>query len=86
MEKLHSLEYADGYRNALMDVLETLKNIDVDMKIHKRKRTAKEYTALIQCMLENRIILRENIDAFVRCSSNGGYEVYDSKLNKVVKT
>lgn len=77
-EKLFGIEYVQGYTAALQDVIETFENIDVDLKAHKRKRNAKTYLAIVQCMLDDRVILRENPKAFVRCNDavDGGFEVF----------
>lgn len=70
--------YVQGYTAALMDVLEVMENIQDDLKWHKRKQNYKTYKAIVGCMLHNRVILRENPTAFVRCSDNAkdGFEIY----------
>lgn len=70
--------YVQGYLAALQDVQTTIADIQEDLKLHKRKQCAKTYKAIIDCMIENRAILREEPDAFVRCNDNAknGYEVY----------
>lgn len=70
--------YIQGYTAALMDVLEVMKNIQDDLKRHKRKQNYKTYKAIVGCMLHNRVILRENPNAFVRCNDNAndGFEIY----------
>lgn len=67
--------YVQGYLAALQDVAKTIEDIQIDLKNHKRKQNAKTYKAIIECMIKNRSILREEPDAFVRCNENG-YEVY----------
>lgn len=76
--------YVQGYLAALQDVRETFEQIDGDMRRHGRKRTAKEYQKVLDTMIEGRSVLRENPDAFVRCRSDGGYEVFDAKTRTVV--
>lgn len=73
--------YVDGYRAALQDVLEVLDYIRVDLKLHKRKQNYKTYKAIVECMLANHAILREEPYAFVRCNDNvdGGFEVFIGK-------
>ena len=72
--------YVDGYRSALQDVLEVIDYIQDDLKTHKRKQNAKTYKAIVECMMENRTVLRENPKAFIRCKSDGGYELwYDQR-------
>lgn len=74
-------EYVQGYTAALQDVIDVFNYIDDDLKHHKRKRTAKTYQAIAKCMLDNRAILREEPNAFVRCNdkADGGFEVYVAK-------
>ncbi len=74
-------EYVQGYTSALQDVLKTIEDIQVDLKHHKRRQSAKTYKAIIECMIKNRAILREEPGAFVRCNDNadGGFEVYIEK-------
>lgn len=78
MEKIFGIEYVQGYTAALQDVLTTLECIQIDLKRHKRRQCYKTYKAIINCMLENRVILRENPDAFVRCNDDArnGFEIY----------
>lgn len=78
MDKMFSYEYVQGYTAALQDVLETIDDIQNDLKKHKRKQNSKTYKAIAECMLKNRVILREEPYAFVRCNDNveGGFEVY----------
>jgi len=76
--KMFGLEYVQGYTAALKDVCETIDQIQADLKIHKRKQNYKTYKAIIECMLENRVILRENPNAFIRCSDKekSGFEIF----------
>lgn len=78
MDKLFGIEYVQGYTAALQDVLTTLSQIQIDLKQHKIKQCYKTYRAIISCMLDNRVVLRENPDAFVRCndSAQTGFEIY----------
>lgn len=78
MDKSFGYEYVQGYTAALMDVINVFSYIDDDLKHHKRKRTAKTYQAITKCMLDNRVMLRKNPDAFIRCNDkvDGGFEVY----------
>lgn len=78
MTHMFSPEYVQGYTAALKDAIAVVDLIQYDMKQHKRKQNYKSYRAILRCMLENRTILREHPDAFVRCNDavEGGYEVY----------
>ena len=81
VDKMFSYEYVQGYTAALQDVLETINHIQDDLKIHKRKQNSKTYKAIVECMLKNRVILREEPYAFVRCNDNAedGYEIHISR-------
>ena len=74
--KLFGIEYVQGYTAAVQDVLKTIDYIEHDLKKHKRKQNLKTLKAIVECILKNRIILREEPNAFIRCNSEGGYEVY----------
>lgn len=70
--------YVQGYTAALQDVLEVFANIQMDLKLHSRKQNYKTYKGIVECMLENRTILRETADSFVRCTDRNdiGYEIW----------
>lgn len=82
MDVKFSHNYIYGYTAALQDVLKTISSdgFQFDLKSHKRKQNSKTYKALLECMIRNRAVLRENPDAFVRCNDkvDGGFEVYIS--------
>ena len=72
--------YANGYTRALLEVKEQLTPaMYEDMKRHKVKFNVKNVQAILDCMIENRELLRENPFAFVRCKKDGGFEVAVSK-------
>lgn len=72
--------YSNGYTKALLKVKEQLDNsMYEDMKRHKVKFNVKNVQAILDCMIENRELLRENPFAFVRCKKDGGFEVAISK-------
>lgn len=70
--------YVQGYTAALQDVLKTIDMIQMDLKCHKRRQNYKTYKAIIECMLKNRVVLREEPGAFVRCNDKAkdGFEIY----------
>ena len=70
--------YIQGYTAALQDALNTIDSIQVDLKHHKRRQSAKTYKAILECMIKNRTVLREVPGSFVRCNDkvDGGFEVY----------
>lgn len=76
--------YIQGYTAALQDVIDTINLIQPDLKEHHRRQSYKTYHGILECMLKNRTILRENPDAFVRCNDKveGGYEVYIQGIGK----
>ena len=79
--------YVQGYTAALQDVLEVFSNIQMDLKRHKRKQTYQTYKKIVECMLENRTILRETTDSFIRCTDHNetGYEVWRNIWTKYGK-
>lgn len=81
---VHGYTYVQGYLQALMDVKDVFQYIDLDMRMHKRKRTAAEYQEIIDLMIQGRQILRERPEVFIRCKSDGGYEFFDESKKEVV--
>ena len=81
---VHGYTYVQGYLQALMDVRDVFQYIDLDMRMHKRKRTAAEYQEIIDLMIQGRQILRERPEVFIRCKSGGGYEFFDESKKEVV--
>lgn len=81
MKRLFGPEYVQGYTAALQDVLATLESMPEDLKMHKRKQNIATLKAIVKCMLENRVVLREVPGAFIRCNNDvpGGFEVYIEK-------
>jgi len=83
MDKMFGFEYVQGYTAALQDVLDIISSdgFELDLKRHKRNHSQKTYKALLECMLQNRAILREEPDAFIRCNNDvpGGFECYIEK-------
>lgn len=83
-DKLFPLEYRQGYTKALQDVLSYFESHGflADLKKHKRKQTLKELSKFINCMIDNRIALQDNPDAFIRCNNEakGGYELWYDNL------
>ena len=77
-EPSFDLCYVQGYTAALQDVLKVIREIQPDLKYHKRKQNAKTYEGILQCMIENRTILRETTDSVVRCTDRNdtGYEIW----------
>lgn len=78
MDKLSPSLFVQGRTVALMDVLEIIDCVQSDLKRHKRKQNYKTYRAIIECMIENRTILREVTESFVRCKDdvNSDLEVF----------
>ena len=78
VERLFGSEYIHGYTAGIRMVMDTLEDIQVDMKLHKRKQNYKTYRAILDTILENRTLLREEPRAFVRCNDNAprGFEVF----------
>ncbi len=76
MKRLFGPEYVQGYTAALQDILATLESMLEDLKMHKRKQNIATLKAIVKCMLENRVVLREVPGAFIRCNNDvpGGFE------------
>lgn len=94
MEKLQDLIYAQGYRDALFRVISELEGMEQDIKTSRefpgrkkdlqKKGISYNYkTALkvVNFMLENRIVLRANNNAFVRTNpkTESGLEIFFEK-------
>ena len=79
--KLFGIEYVQGYTAALIDALKTIDQLQDDLKRHKRKQNYKTYRAILDCMLENRVVLRENPGAFIRCNdkAKSGFEIFEER-------
>lgn len=50
-----------------------------DLRRHKMRFNIKTFQEMIDCMIENRELLRENPQAFLRCKPGGGFEVFVGK-------
>lgn len=76
--------YVQGYTAALMDVIKTFDLIQYDLKSHKRRQNYRTYREIVTCMLENRAMLRETADSFIRCNDKvaGGFELWRECWNK----
>jgi len=74
-------DYNRGYTAALLRVKGMIESISFDMKYHKIPFNKKNIIAVVDKMIEGRMILRDNPDAFVRCNNSveGGFEVYSPK-------
>lgn len=70
--------YVQGYTAALLDVLKVFDYIQSDLKGHKRKQNYKTYKSIVETILLNRAILREDPNAFIRCNNNAenGFELW----------
>lgn len=72
--------YCYGYTRALMKVREQIdSNFAKDLKRHKMRFNVKTLEKAIDCMIENRELLREDPQAFLRCKHGGGFEVVTGK-------
>lgn len=81
MEKLDG-GYIRGFTAGLQKAQEIIKYIDFDMKLHKRRLNAKSLAEIFDIAIKEREKLRENPEAFIRCLSSGGYEVYEPNRRK----
>ena len=53
--------------------------LEPDMKMHKMRWNKETFDALFKCIIENRLELRENPKAFVRCTKEKGFEIHVSR-------
>ena len=81
MDKLFGTEYIQGYTAGIREVIEEIECIQEDLRNHKRKQNYQTYRAILDTILENRVLLREESRAFVRCNDNAprGFEVFIGK-------
>ena len=72
--------YAIGFTKGLIKVREMLTSGLVnDMKRHNMRFTQRTMIDIINCMIDNRATLRDNPFAFVRCTKDGKFEVYEGE-------
>lgn len=69
-----------GFTRALLKVRDQLDAAFVeDLHRHNMRLNAKTIEKAIDCMIENRELLRDNPQAFLRCKRGGGFEVFVGK-------
>lgn len=62
-----SREFNDGYREALLDVLDTLEYVKDDLKLHHKRLNQKLFEKMIDLMIEHRQEIRDGFDdGFIR--------------------
>ena len=74
--------YSYGFTRGLQMVNELLDSgFFEDMRRHKRKWTAKTFDSIMKVMIDNREILRECPDSFIRCNNavSDGFEVWKGR-------
>ena len=72
--------YNHGFTRGLLKVKEQIdKYMYEDLRQHKMRFNIKTFQEMIDCMIENRELLRENPQAFLRCKPGGGFEVFVGK-------
>lgn len=59
-------EYNNGYRKAIMDVIEAFSYIEPDLRHHRKGMTFKTARKLLKCILENREKIRDGWRGFIR--------------------
>lgn len=59
-------EYNNGYRKAIMDVMEVFSYIEPDLRHHRKGMTFKMAQKLLKCILENREKVRDDWRGFIR--------------------
>jgi hypothetical protein len=62
-----SREFNDGYRTALLDVLDTLECVKNDLQMHHKRLNQKLFEKMIDLMIEHRKEIRDGFDdGFIR--------------------
>lgn len=60
-------DFNRGYTKAIQDIIEIFNYIQPDLKHHHKSLTSKNSMALLQCCLQNRMNLRDEIgNGFIR--------------------
>ena len=75
MEKLVP-GYYQGQTNGILMVQQILLYLEDDMKRHKMRWNKETFDKLFKIVIDNRAKLRENPNAFVRCTQDKEFEVY----------
>lgn len=79
MDKLE-FGYNHGFTRGLMKVKEQIDGqMADDLKRHGMRFNVKTLGMMLDCMIENRELLRDNPRAFLRCKTGGGFEVFAPK-------
>lgn len=72
--------YNWGFTSGLLKVKEQIdRNMYDDLRRHKVRFNVKTLGEMLDCMIENRELLRDEPRAFLRCKTGGGFEVVVSK-------
>lgn len=74
--------YSHGFTDGLQMVHRLInEGFFEDMRRHKRKWTTKTFDSIMKVMIDNREILRECPDSFIRCNNEvvGGFEVFKGR-------
>lgn len=72
--------YNWGFTSGLLKVKEQIdRNMADDLKRNKVRFTVKSLGEMLDCMIENRELLRDDPRAFLRCKKGGGFEVVIGK-------
>jgi len=74
--------YSHGFTDGIQMVRRLLgESFFDDMRRHKRKWTAKTFDSVMKVMIDNREILRECPDSFIRCNNavSDGFEVWKGR-------
>lgn len=68
-------EYNNGYRKAIMDVIDIFSFVESDLRHHRKGMTFKTANKLLKCILENREKIRDGWHGFIRF--NGGMNDFE---------
>jgi len=72
--------YNHGFTRGILKVKEQIdRNMADDLKRNKVRFNVKSLGEMLDCMIENRELLRDDPRAFLRCKKGGGFEVVIGK-------
>ena len=65
-----SCDFNRGYTKAIQDIIKIFKYVNIDLKYHHKLMTYKWAMKLLECCLENRMKLRDDLNGFIRVNGD----------------
>lgn len=72
-------DYIWGFTKGIMTVMEIFRYVNEDLKCHHRGMTYRVCRELLDCILENRAVIREQRKGFIRYNRGGKFEWFSGK-------